>query len=65
VTQTINWVLTVILAILGLFGLVLASRAQDMAFSSFGLLLFVFAVLFIFGMVKRAADAAEARGGRP
>ena len=64
-TQTINWALTVLLAVLGLLGLVLASRAQDMAFSGFGLLLFVFAVLFIFGMVKRAADAAEARGDRP
>lgn len=64
-TQTINLPLTAALVLLGLLGLVLASQAQDMAFSAFGLLLFVFAVLFIFGMVKGACDRAERRGQRP
>jgi len=43
-----------ILAVIGLFGLALSARTQDHAFSLFGLLLFVFAILIIFRFITLA-----------
>lgn len=48
---------TVLLAVLGLF---LASRAVDPAMTIFGFGLLVFGVLFIFKLIGRAFDGAEA-----
>ena len=47
------WILGALMGILGLFGLVMASRATDTAFYGVGLLFFVFGVLFIFGLIAR------------
>ncbi len=43
-----------VLAVIGLFGLALSASSQDQAFSLFGLLLFVFAILIIFRFITLA-----------
>lgn len=48
-------------SLLGLVGLFMASRAHDVAMHGFGLGVFAFSVLFVFVLVKRAWDAADAR----
>lgn len=47
------WLLGGVMALLSLFGLVLASRADDTIFYGTGLALFMFGVLFIFGLIHR------------
>ena len=54
-----SWLVGGLAAALGLLGLVLASRAHDGAVELFGLLLFLFSVLFAFGLIRRACDARE------
>jgi FtsH-binding integral membrane protein len=54
-----SWIVGGIVGLLGLIGLFLASRAVDGAIYGFGVLLFVFAVLFNFWLVKRHYDAIE------
>jgi hypothetical protein len=48
-----SFVLGGVMAVLALLGLFLAAGAQDDAFYFTGLGLFVFCVLFIFGMIYR------------
>ena len=48
-----------LLIAIGLVGLVLASRAEDGPLALFGGALFVFAVLFEFGLIRRVYDAIE------
>lgn len=43
-----------VLAILGLIGLGISARAHDAAFSLFGLLLFVFAIVVVFRFITLA-----------
>jgi len=43
-----------LLAIAGLLGLFVSARSQDAAFSLFGLLLFVFAILVVFRFITLA-----------
>ena len=43
-----------LLTVAGLFGLFISARTQDQAFSLFGLLLFVFAILIIFRFITLA-----------
>jgi hypothetical protein len=43
-----------LLAVIGLIGLAVSARTQDAAFSLFGLLLFVFAILIIFRFITLA-----------
>jgi hypothetical protein len=43
-------------AMIGLFGLFLASRAEDLGFHIFGMSLAAFAVIYIFTLIKRAYD---------
>jgi len=50
----------VLAAVLGLAGLFLAAKAQDGGISLFGTLLFLFAVLFDFWLLKRYYDARDA-----
>lgn len=45
---------------LGLIGLIVASRALDIEMYIFGLSLAGFAVVFIFGQIRRHFDAADA-----
>lgn len=47
------WILGGIMALLSLFGLAIASAAEDRVFYGTGLALFVFGVLFIFGLIRR------------
>ena len=49
-----------LMAALGLTGLILASGAMDDAMSVFGLALFGFACLFEFGLLRRHFDRKEA-----
>jgi hypothetical protein len=54
-----SWLVGALAAALGLLGLVLASRAHDGAVELFGMVLFLFSVLFAFGLIRRAYDARE------
>lgn len=47
------WVLGTVMGLLSLIGLALASAAEDTVFYGTGLVLFVFGVLFIFGLISR------------
>jgi hypothetical protein len=49
------WILGGVMALLSLFGLFLASAAEDRVFYGTGLALFVFGVLFVFGLIHRHA----------
>ncbi len=50
----------VMVGVFGLIGLILASRALDIEIYVFGLSLAVFALLFIFGLVRRHYDIVDA-----
>lgn len=54
-----SWLVGILVAAIGLLGLILASRAEDGALALFGGALFVFAVLFEFGLIRRVYDAIE------
>lgn len=54
------WIVSAVVSLVGLLGLFLASGAVDTGIYAFGLLLFVFAVLFVFSRIKGAFDAVEA-----
>jgi hypothetical protein len=41
------------MGLLSLLGLVLAAAAQDSAFAAFGFALFLFGILFIFGLIGK------------
>jgi hypothetical protein len=49
------WILGGVMGLLSLCGLFLASAAQDNVFYGTGLALFVFGILFIFGLIHRYA----------
>ena len=48
-----RWIFGGLLCLLSLLGLFMASRAQDDAFYLAGLMIFLFSVLFIFGLIGR------------
>lgn len=50
------WLTGVVMAILAILGLKLAADAHDLGMSIFGSGLFMFSVLFIFGLLKNFAD---------
>lgn len=52
-----NWITAIGTAILALLGVFLASRAADGAVYTFGLLLFLFGVLFNFYIIHRKTDS--------
>lgn len=54
-----GYVLGVFLAALGILGLALAANAEDVMMAIFGQALFIFAVVFDFGLVKRHFDELE------
>lgn len=54
-----GYVLGIFLAALGILGLALAANAQDTMMAIFGQSLFIFAVVFDFGLVKRHFDLLE------
>jgi 1,4-dihydroxy-2-naphthoate octaprenyltransferase len=53
----------VAVGLLGLIGLFMASRALDIEIYIFGLSLGIFAVVFIFGLVRRYCDERDAAHG--
>ena len=53
------WVLGAFVSLAGFLGLVAASHARDTGFYLFGLALFAFAVLFVFGLIRRNYDERE------
>ena len=54
-----NYLLGIVIGVLGLLGLFLAASATSDGFYQAGLLLALFAVIFIFYLIKRAYDQAE------
>lgn len=50
-----------LVSVLGLIGLILASGANDEEMYVFGLSLAGFAVVFVFGLIRRHFDKADAR----
>ena len=52
-----SWVIGVLVGLVGLVGLFMASRATDAVFYWVGLLFFVFAVLFCYGLIGRRDGA--------
>jgi hypothetical protein len=60
VENTMLWIVSGVVAVIGILGLFLAAGAADTGIYAFGLLLFAFAVLFVFSRIKNAFDAAEA-----
>jgi hypothetical protein len=57
-----SWTMGIFVSLLGCIGLVMASGAHDGAIYGFGLGVFVFAVLFVFMLIKRGFDAAAMSG---
>jgi len=53
-------IIGVLMAVFGIVGLVLAAGAMDDEMYVFGFSLFAFAVAFIFGLIRRHYDRAEA-----
>jgi hypothetical protein len=47
------WILGTAMGLLGLIGLALASAAEDAVLYGTGLALFLFGVLFVFGLIHR------------
>jgi hypothetical protein len=58
--DTASWIVNGLIGLTGIIGLFLAARAVDTGFYAFGLLLFIFAVAFIFMNIKKTFDEAEA-----
>jgi len=56
-----NWVLSGLVALMGLAGLFVAARGGHSMPYWGGLVFFLFAVLFVFYMIKRGFDHAEHR----
>lgn len=54
-----NWIVGTVLTLAGLLGLFMASRAADGAIYTFGLLLFIFAVLFDFYLIYRQGETQK------
>ncbi len=57
-----KWVLGTLMGLLGLIGLFMSSRAVDHAIYYTGLLIFVFAVLFVFSLIGRSTGHPTATG---
>jgi hypothetical protein len=54
-----KWIGGGVLTIVGLMGLAVCAHANDAAFSLFGLLLFVFAIVVIFRFITLATASGE------
>lgn len=50
------WLTGLIMAVLAILGLMLAAGAHDLGMTIFGSGLFIFGMLFIFGLLKNFAD---------
>ena len=54
-----KWIVGGVVSLLGLIGLFLAANAKDDGIYLFGLILALFAVLYVFASIKRAFDSVE------
>ncbi len=54
-----NWILMLISAVIGVLGLILASRAADTGMYVAGLLFFVFGVVFCFSQMNALLAAGQ------
>jgi len=54
-----DWIVGPFVAVLGLIGLVLFGKANDGEMAIFGAALAAFAVVFVFGLMKRHFDASD------
>ena len=52
-SQSARWLFGGAISLLGIYGLVAAAHARDTGFYVFGLLLFLFAVLFVFSLIHK------------
>ena len=57
-----NWIVGGLIGLVGIFGLFLASGANDDAIYFFGLALFGFAVLFAFALIRRNVGRPHGEG---
>ena len=60
-----KWIVGGLVSLTGLIGLFLAAHAKDDGIYLFGLILALFAVLYVFGAIKKAFDGAELRPDSP
>lgn len=60
-SSTYRWLVGAALAVLGLVGLLISSRAHDAAMYWTGLLFFVFSIVLIFGLIRDGTT--ERQGG--
>jgi FtsH-binding integral membrane protein len=58
-SSTLNWIIGGVITLLGIVGLFLAAHAVDTGIYLFGLLLFLFAVLFDFGLIRRGIPGSH------
>jgi uncharacterized membrane protein len=58
-SSTLHWIIGGIITLLGVVGLFLAAHAADNGIYLFGLLLFLFAVLFDFGLIRRGIPSSH------
>ena len=56
-----KWIVGGVVSLIGLIGLFLAANAKDDGMYLFGLILAAFAVLYVFGTIKKAFDSIEPR----
>lgn len=49
-----SWIVSILAVIMGLFGLLLTSRAEDAQTGLMGLIMFAFAVFFVFRRIVNA-----------
>ncbi len=61
--QASDLIIGLLMVVFGLLGLILASHAVDIEMYIFGLSLTGFAVLFVFGQVRRHFDTVAVAGG--
>lgn len=57
-----RWIFGGVFVLVAILGLALASAAKDTVMYVVGLLVFGFAVLFVFGLMKRSFDEKEKTG---
>ncbi len=57
-----SWLVGTAVTVLGLIGLTMAGKSEDLGVYLFGMLLFAFAVAFNFFLIKLGYDRAESDG---
>lgn len=58
-----RWIFGGVFVLVAILGLALSAAAKDQVMYVVGLVVFAFAVLFVFGLMKRSFDEKEKAGG--